>query len=69
MILCTDWRPGRPFRCVPGRLERLAAFIDDTLEPVEHHRVLEHVRTCERCLRLLHEARALLAEDDANRKP
>jgi len=65
MILWTDWHQGLPFRRVPARLERLAAFIDGTLERVEHHRVSEHVRTCEPCLRLIREARALLAADDA----
>jgi anti-sigma factor ChrR (cupin superfamily) len=45
-------------------LERLAAFIDGTLERVEHRRVSEHVRTCEPCLRLLREARALLAAEE-----
>jgi hypothetical protein len=43
----------------------LAAFIDGTLERVEHRRVSEHVRTCEPCLRLLREARALLAAEDS----
>ena len=68
MILWTDWHQGLPFRRAPSRLERLAAFIDGTLERVEHRRVSEHVRTCEPCLRLLQEARALLAADDASRQ-
>jgi hypothetical protein len=68
MILWTDWHQGLPFRRVPGRLERLAGFIDGTLERVEHRRVSEHVRTCEPCLRLLHEARVLLAATDAGNK-
>lgn len=67
MILWADWHRDLPFRRVPGRLERLAAFIDGTLERVEHRRVSEHVSTCEPCLRLLHEARALLAVDEPSR--
>ena len=50
MILWTDWHLGLPFRWTPGRLERLAAFIDGTLERVEHRQVSEHIRTCESCL-------------------
>ena len=65
VILWSDWHPGIPFRRTLTRLERLAAFIDGTLERVEHRRVSEHVRTCEPCLRLLREARGLLAADDA----
>jgi hypothetical protein len=65
VILWTEWHPAVPFRRAPTRLERLAAFIDGTLERVEHRRVSEHVRTCEPCLRLLREARALLAAEDA----
>jgi Putative zinc-finger len=68
MILWSDWHPGTMFRLSPSRLERLAAFIDGTLERVEHRRVSEHVRTCEPCLRLLHEARVLLATEDATRQ-
>jgi anti-sigma factor ChrR (cupin superfamily) len=67
MVLWGDW-PGIPHWRTPTRLERLAAFIDGTLERVEHRRVSEHVRTCESCLRLLHEARALLAAADADRQ-
>ena len=48
-------------------MEWLAAFIDGKLERVEHRRVSEHVRTCEPCLRLVQEARALLAAEDAGR--
>ena len=59
---------GIPFRGTPGPLERLAAFIDGTLERVEHRRVSDHIRTCEPCLRLLHEARTLLAAEEANRQ-
>jgi anti-sigma factor RsiW len=64
MILWTDWHEGLPFRRVPAGLERLAAFIDGTLERVEHRRVSDHIRTCEACLRLIREARALLAADE-----
>jgi hypothetical protein len=56
------------FRRTPGPLERLAAFIDGTLERVEHRRVSEHIRSCEPCLRVLLEARALLAAEDATRQ-
>jgi hypothetical protein len=66
VILWSDWHLGIPFQRTPNRLERLAAFIDGTLERVEHRRVSEHVRRCEPCLRLLQEARALLAADDAS---
>jgi anti-sigma factor ChrR (cupin superfamily) len=65
VILWSEWHPAVPFWRTPTRLERLAAFIDGTLERVEHRRVSEHVRTCEPCLRLLREARALLAAEDA----
>jgi len=58
---------GLPFWRTAPRLERLAAFIDGNLERVEHRRVSEHVRTCEPCLRLLREARALLAAPDVSR--
>ena len=68
MILWGEWHPGTLFPPAPSRMERLAAFIDGMLEPVEHRRVSEHVRTCEPCLRLLREARALLAADDASRQ-
>jgi anti-sigma factor RsiW len=68
VILWSDWHLGIPFRRSPTGLERLAAFIDGTLERVEHRRVSEHLRTCEPCLRLLREARALLAADDARRQ-
>jgi anti-sigma factor ChrR (cupin superfamily) len=68
MILWTDWHPGTLFQRTPSRLERLAAFIDGTLERVEHRRVSDHVRTCEPCLRLLHEARALLAAEEVTRQ-
>jgi len=68
MIFLTEWPEGLPFRRVLGGSERLAAFIDGTLGRVEHRRISEHVRTCERCLRLLQEARALVAADEANRK-
>jgi anti-sigma factor ChrR (cupin superfamily) len=64
--LWSDWHPGIPFRRTFTRLERLAGYIDGTLERVEHRRVSEHVRTCEPCLRLLREARALLAAEDAS---
>jgi hypothetical protein len=62
------WHPRLPFRRTPGPLERLAAFIDGTLERVEHRRVAEHVRSCEPCLRLLLEARALMAAEDASQQ-
>jgi hypothetical protein len=68
MILWTDWHLSLPLLRTPGRLERLAAFIDGTLGRVEHRRVSEHIRTCEPCLRLLQEARALRATDDASRE-
>ena len=68
MILWADWHMGIPFRRTPGPLERLAAFIDGTLERVEHRRVSNHIRNCEPCLRLLHETRALLAAEEANRQ-
>ena len=67
MVLQTDWHRGPLFRRTPVRLERLAAFIDGTLERVEHRRVSDHVRTCETCLRLVQEARALLAADNRRR--
>jgi len=62
-----DWHPGLTLLRGPGRMERLAAFIDGTLGRVEHRRVSEHVRNCEPCLRLVQEARALLAAEDAGR--
>jgi len=68
VILWSEWHPAVPFRRAPTRLERLAAFIDGTLERVEHRRMSEHVRTCEPCLRLLREARALLAAEDSGRQ-
>ena len=68
MILWSDWHPGISFRRTPSRLERLAAFIDGTLERVEHRRISEHIRSCEPCLRLLHQARSLLAAEDAGRQ-
>jgi anti-sigma factor RsiW len=68
MILWGDWHPGLVFLRCRGSLERLAAFIDGTLERIEHRRVSEHVRTCEPCLRLVQEARALLAAEDASRQ-
>jgi anti-sigma factor RsiW len=65
VILWSELHPAVLFRRPPTRLERLAAFIDGTLERVEHRRVSEHVKTCEPCLRLLREARALLAAEDS----
>lgn len=67
MVLCTDWHGGFPFRRSPARLERLAAFIDGTLGRAEHRRVSDHVKKCEPCLRLVQEARALLAAEKARR--
>jgi anti-sigma factor RsiW len=66
-MICGNRHRGLPFLRTAPRLERLAAFIDGNLERLEHRRVSEHVRTCEPCLRLVREARALLAAQDASR--
>ena len=68
VTLWGHWHPRLPFRRTPGPLERLAAFIDGRLERVEHRRMSEHLRTCEPCLRLLLETRALLATEDLTRQ-
>jgi hypothetical protein len=68
VTLWGHWHPRLQCRRTPGPLERLAAFIDGTLGRVEQRRVSEHVRSCEPCLRLLLEARALLAAEDASRQ-
>jgi hypothetical protein len=57
-----------PFCRTPRRLERLAALIDGALERAELQRVSAHARTCEDCRRVLEEARALLATEDALRQ-
>ena len=69
MILWTDRHGVLRLRWAQRRLERLAAFIDGTLEHTEQRRVSEHVSTCEPCLRLVHEARALLDATGASRQP
>ena len=57
-----------PFCRTSRRLERLAAFIDGALERSAQRRVSAHARACEDCRRLLEEARALLAAEDASRQ-
>jgi anti-sigma factor RsiW len=67
MLLWDDW-VDTPFCRTPRRLERLAAFIDGALERAELRRVYAHARACEECRRVLAEARALLATEDATRQ-
>jgi len=67
MLLWGD-TPDTPFCRTPRRLERLAALIDGALERGELQRVSAHARACEDCRRVLEEARALLATEDALRQ-
>jgi len=69
MILWGHWHhAGMPFCGKTRRLERLAAFIDGTLDRSAQRRLSAHLMACESCRRLLVEARALLAAEDASRQ-
>src|SRR5438270_539441 len=63
MLLWGDWHMDMPFGRT--RLERLAAFIDGALDRAERRRLARHARACVECRRVLDEARALLAREDA----
>ena len=68
MILWGLWHQDVPFCSTPRRLEGLAAFIDGLLERTAQRRMSAHLRACEPCRRLVAEARALLAAEDASRQ-